>query len=358
MKLEIAVETTKNPKALPPEDSYGFGRFFSDHMFIAEYNTDQGWHGLRIAPYQNLSLDPGASVLHYGQALFEGMKAFRGVDGKIRLFRPEMNWKRMTEGAARLCMRIPDLDVFIEGLTQLVRADLKWVPSRPGTALYLRPTCIGSEAFLGVRPSDAYLFYIIASPVGSYYGEGIEAVKIWVEPKYSRAAPGGIGAVKAGGNYASSLLAATEAKKKGYAQVLWLDAAQKKYIEEVGTMNVFFRLGDRVVTPALGGTILPGVMRDSVIQLLETKGIPVEQRAISIDEIIEAHAKGELKEIFGTGTAASISPVGSLGLSDRILSINDGRVGEMAAELHKTIADLQYGRIPDQMGWTMEVPVR
>jgi branched-chain amino acid aminotransferase len=358
VSIEIATETTQAPKPRPAEDTFGFGRFFSDHMFVMEYSEVLGWHAPRVVPYQNLRLDPGAAVLHYGQALFEGMKAFRGVDGKIRLFRPEMNWRRMKEGAARLCMKTPDLDIFIESLLGLVRADLDWVPSKAGTALYLRPTLIGSEAFLGVRPSEAFIYYVIASPVGSYYGEGIEAVKIWVEPKYSRAAKGGIGAVKAGGNYASSLLAATEAKKRGYAQVLWLDAAEKRYIEEVGTMNVFFKIGDTVITPPLGGTILPGVMRDSVIQVLDTKGIKVEQRSITIDELIEAHKKGDLKEVFGSGTAASISPVGYLGLDGQDIAINGGKPGPVATELFKFINDLQYGRIPDEMGWTMEVPLR
>jgi branched-chain amino acid aminotransferase len=350
------MEATQQPKPRPSED-FGFGRFFSDHMFMMEFSETLGWHAPRVVPYQHLKLDPGASVLHYGQALFEGMKAFRGDDGKLRLFRPEMNWRRLREGAARLCMKAPELDIFIESLVRLVRADIDWVPTTPGTALYLRPTLIGSEAFLGVRPAEAYIYYVIASPVGSYYGEGIEAVKIWVEPKYSRAAKGGIGAVKAGGNYASSLLAATEAKKRGYAQVLWLDAAEKRYIEEVGTMNVFFKIGDKVITPPLGGTILPGVMRDSVLQVLDMKHIPVEERPITIDEVVEAHAKGELKEVFGSGTAASISPVGLLGFEGKDLVINDGKVGPVAAELFKYIQDLQYGRIPDELGWTLEVPV-
>jgi branched-chain amino acid aminotransferase len=355
MDTPITIEKTLHPKSHPAANSYGFGKYFSDHMFIANYSGDNNWQNPRVVPYQNLPLDPGAAVLHYGQALFEGMKAFRGVDNKIRLFRPEMNWRRMVDGAARLCMKAPPLELFIDSLIQLARTDSEWVPSHPGTALYLRPTLIGSEAFLGVRPSESFIFYIIASPVGAYYGEGIEAVRIWVERTYSRAAPGGIGAVKAGGNYASSLLAATEAKKRGYAQVLWLDAANKKLVEEVGTMNVFFRIGDRVVTPQLTGTILPGVMRDSVIQLLQSRNVPLEERPISIDELIEAHAKGELKEAFGTGTAASVSPVGALGFADKVLTINDGRVGSMASELHKYISDLQYGRIADEMGWTLNV---
>ncbi len=357
MEIDIAIEQTTEPRPRPTEENLGFGRYFSDHMFVMEHSQVMGWHAPRVVPYQSLRLDPGASVLHYGQALFEGMKAFRGDDGRVRLFRPEMNWKRLQTGAQRLCMKAPHLDVFLQGVLRLVRADADWIPSKPGTALYLRPTLIGSEPFLGVRPSEAYIFYIIASPVGGYYGDSVEPVKIWVEREYSRAARGGIGAVKAGGNYASSLLAATEAKKRGFAQVLWLDSCQKKYVEEVGTMNVFFRIGDTVVTPPLGGTILPGVMRDSIIQLLEARHIRLEQRPITIDEVTEAHDKGDLREIFGTGTAASVSPVGVLGLSeDRLLVVNEGRPGPIATELYKYVTDLQHGRIPDEMGWMMEVP--
>lgn len=354
MPIQISVEKTRNPKPHPAEDSYGFGRFFTDHMFVADY-SDGSWKNPRVVPYQPLQLDPGASVLHYGQALFEGMKAFRGVDGKIRLFRADMNWKRLQTGAERLCMKAPDYETFIEGLKSLIRTDSEWVPSKAGTALYLRPTLIGSEAFLGVRPSESYTYYVIACPVGGYYGEGIESVKIWVERQYSRCAPGGIGAVKAGGNYASSLIASTEAKKRGYAQVLWLDAANKRFIEEVGTMNVFFRIGDKLITPPLSGTILPGVMRDSVINLMAAHGQPVEVRPVELDEIVAAHAKGELKEVFGTGTAASISPVGALGFEDRVLTINDGRVGTKASELYQYITDVQYGRRADEMSWTTEV---
>jgi branched-chain amino acid aminotransferase len=357
MNIEVSVEKTKTPKERPAEETYGFGRFFSDHMFVSDYTPKHGWGHARVVPYAPMAIDPGASVLHYGQALFEGMKAFRGVDGKIRLFRPEMNWKRLQAGAERLCMKSPDLETFMAGLQKLVRVEHDWVPKTEGTALYLRPTLIGTEAFLGVRPSEAYCFYIIASPVGNYYGEGAETVKIWVERNYARCAPGGIGAVKAGGNYAASLLAATEAKKRGFAQVLWLDAATHSFVEEVGTMNVFFRIGDRVITPPLSGTILPGVMRDSVIQMLESMKVKVEMRAIGLSEVIEANRKGDLKEVFGTGTAASISPVGTLGIDNEMITIGGAKAGELSKKLFKSINDIQYGRTPDTMGWTMEVPV-
>lgn len=358
MVLDIAIERTQNPKPRPSDDSFGFGRYFSDHMFITEYSEVLGWHAPRVVPYQSLRVDPGAAVLHYGQAIFEGLKAFRGADDKVRLFRPEMNYRRMKESADRLCMKFVDLDVFIASLQRLIRTDIEWVPSKPGTALYLRPTLIGSEAFLGVRPAENFIFYVIASPVGSYYGgSGLEPIKIWVERRYARAAHGGIGAAKAGGNYAASLLAATEAKKRGFAQVLWLDSAEKRLIEEVGTMNVFFVIGDRVITPPLGGTILPGVTRDSVIQLLDSQGTKVEERPIELSEVLAAQKNGELREIFGTGTAASISPVGALGLDDELLVINENRVGPISAELYQTLNDIQYGRRPDPFGWTMEVPL-
>lgn len=352
--LEISVKRTRNPKPHPAEDHLGFGRYFSDHMFMADY-ADGSWSRARVVPYQKLQLDPGAAVLHYGQAIFEGMKIFRGVDGKSRMFRPEMNFQRMAASAGRLCMEFVDYPLFLAGLKALVGVDREWIPSRPGTALYLRPTLIGSEAFLGVRPAEEFLYYVIASPVGSYYGENIEAVKIWVEREYSRAARGGIGAAKAGGNYASSLIAATAAKKRGFSQVLWLDAAEKRYIEEVGTMNVFFRIGDEVITPPLGGTILPGVTRDSVIDLMRSRGKPVIERPIELDEVIRAHRAGKLHEIFGSGTAASISPVGALGFGDEVLMINQGKIGPLSAELYQSLNDIQYGRVKDTMGWTVEV---
>ncbi len=358
MNIEIAIEKTTSPRPRPAPGTYGFGKHFTDHMFVLDYTEVTGWHSPRVVPYQTLKLDPGAAVLHYGQALFEGMKAFRGDDGVIRLFRPEMNWKRLKAGTERLCMKAPPLDIFMEGLTRFVQIETDWIPREPGTALYLRPTLIGSEAFLGVRPSETYVFYVIGSPVGGFYGDGVDTVKIWVETQYARCAPGGIGAVKAGGNYAASLLAAREAKARGYAQVLWLDAASHTSVEEVGTMNVFFVIGGKVVTPPLSGTILPGVMRDSAIQMLSSMGLEVEQRSISLDEVKHAHESGQLTEVFGTGTAASVSPVGLLGFPERQLTIGDGKSGRVAKELYKRITDIQYGRQPDTMGWTVEVPVR
>ena len=356
----ISIERTKNTKTIPASKEFGFGRFFSDHMAVAEFSNttkdgDRTWNSARIVPYGPLSLDPGAAVLHYGQELFEGLKAFRGDDGKIRLFRPEMNWKRMQNGAARVCMTAPPLDLFCDMLIEFCKVESRWVPREPNCAFYLRPTLIGTEAFLGVRPSNDYLFYVIGSPVGSYYGENSTTVKIKVETEYVRAAPGGTGAAKTGGNYAASLKAAVEAKAEGFAQVLWLDATHRRYIEEVGTMNVFFKIDGKIVTPPLDGTILPGVTRDSVLQILDSEGTPAEQRPIGIDEIKDAAKRGQLEEVFGTGTAASISPVDSLGINGEKIVVGDGGVGPLSAKLLKRLTDIQYGRAEDIWGWTLTV---
>lgn len=357
-RSQISVEKSKKLKTIPPSNDFGFGRHFSDHMAIAEYSKADGkhtWHAPRIVPYGPLAIDPGAAVLHYGQELFEGLKAYRGDDGKVRLFRPEMNWKRMQSGAARLCMTAPPLELFCDMLVEFCKVESRWIPPELNCAFYLRPTLIGTEAFLGVRPSTDYMFYVIGSPVGSYYGEGSASVKIKVETDFVRAAPGGIGAAKTGGNYAASLKAALEAKQEGYAQVLWLDATHRKYIEEVGTMNVFFKMNGKIVTPPLDGTILPGVTRDSILQILDDEGMPAEQRQISIDEIKDAAARGTLEEVFGTGTAASISPVDSLGIGGEKIVIGDGRVGPVSAKLLKRLTDIQYGRAEDAWGWTLVV---
>lgn len=356
----IEVTRTTRTKTIPPSKDFGFGRHFSDHLAIVDYSLNKEgtrcWHSHRVVPYGSLSLDPGAAVLHYGQALFEGLKAFRGDDGKVRLFRPEMNWKRLTAGADRLCMIPPTLEDFTELLIALCQVDDRWIPRETGCAFYLRPTLIGTEAFLGVRPSQDFLFYVMGSPVGSYYGEGSETVKIKVETDFVRAAPGGIGAAKTGGNYAASLKAALEAKTAGYAQVLWLDAVNRRFIEEVGTMNVFFKLNGSIVTPPLDGTILPGVTRDSVLQILDSEGLKVEIRPISLDEILDASAKGTLEEVFGTGTAASISPVDSLGIHGENIMVGTGKVGPISALLKKRLTDIQYGRVEDPWGWTLVVP--
>lgn len=349
--MDIRIELTKTPKPLPDENSLGFGKIFTDHMLVVDYTKGRGWHDARIVPYGPMSLDPAAAVLHYGQELFEGMKAFRGDDGKVRLFRPDANCKRMAEGAARICMESLEPELMDRYLREFLKVEERWVPHSPGTALYIRPTLIATEPFLGVRPSHTYTFFTILSPVGAYFSGGMAPVKIWVEPKYIRAAPGGLGAIKAGANYAASLLAAEEAKKAGYAQVLWLDAAEHRWFEEVGTMNLFVVLGDTIVTPALGGSILPGITRDSVLTLLKDWGMKVEERPISIDEVAQASSRGELREVFGTGTAAVISPVNELAFKGESFRVGDGNIGPVAQRLYDTITGMQAGRLPDPHGW-------
>lgn len=348
--LNIKKTLSDNLKTLPPSEKLGFGNYFTDHMFVAKYKEGQGWHDLQVSPYGPLQIDPGASVFHYGQALFEGMKAFRQIDGEIALFRPEFNHQRMVEGAARLCLDAPPLDLFMAGLRELVSIDKRWIPNEPNTSLYIRPTLIGTESFLGVRPSKETTFFIILSPVGSYYSEGIKPVKIWTEEKYLRAAPGGLGAVKAGANYAASLKGALEAKKQGYAQVLWLDV-EHQGIEEVGTMNVFFVFNDEIVTPMLNGSILPGGTRQAIIELLKKKNLPIVERRITITEVIDRLQKKELQEVFGTGTAAVISPIGELHYQGKDWSINNNQMGALSSSLYSEIVGIQKGTLSDTLGW-------
>lgn len=352
--MQIESTKTQSPRPKVPASELGFGRVFSDHMFLLDY-AEGRWQRARIQPYGPLTMDPGACVLHYAQCLFEGMKAYRGKNGKIRLFRPKFNAERMAKGATRLCMPPVPEDIFVESIRKLVSFDRDWVPDTRGASLYIRPTMIGTESFLGVRPADKYLFFVITSPVGAYYAEGFNPVKIWVEEEYIRAAQGGLGAVKAGANYAGSLKAFMQAKAKGFAQVLWLDAVEHKQVEEVGTMNVFFRLKNEIVTPPLGGTILAGATRDCVIRLLKDWNLPLVERNITLAELIEAHDKGELLEIFGSGTAAVISPVGELSTKTRKLVPNGGKVGELTQKLFDEITAIQYGDKPDPYGWVEEI---
>lgn len=351
---QITIRRIENPKQKPSADSLGFGRYFTDHMFLASYSTQKGWHNSRITPYEPLPLDPSASVLHYGQALFEGMKAFRHKDNSCVLFRPEFNWARMVEGAERLCMVAPPKELFIEGISALVNIDKDWVPKEDGCALYIRPTLIGTEGFLGVRPAEEYLFFTILSPVGSYYGEGTKPVKIWVEEEYLRAAPGGLGATKAAANYAGSLKAATQAKKNSYAQVLWLDV-QREYVEEVGTMNVFFVFENEIVTPSLEGTILGGGVRNSIITLLKSLDRPVVERKVKLEEIRAGIESGRLKEVFGTGTAAVISPVGELAAKNWKLTINNNEIGPVSRFLYDELVGIQNGTKVDKFEWLHKV---
>jgi branched-chain amino acid aminotransferase len=317
--------------------------------------VDERWSSPRIQAYGFLGLEPGTSSLHYAQTIFEGLKAHRGKDGVVRLFRPEAHAKRFVRSAGRLCIPPVDPEVFVEACKQLVSIDVEWVPSDEGASLYVRPLALATEEFLGVRPALRYELVIMTSPVGAYYAEGFAPVRILVEREQVRAPEGGLGDAKTGANYAASLLAGLKAKKNGYAQVLWTDAKEHRYVEEVGTMNIFFRIGDEVITPPLDGTILPGITRDSVIQLLRRRGTHVVERRITLDEIRDAHAAGELSEAFGTGTAAVVSPVAAFGLNGEDMIIGDGGVGTVAQSLFEEITAIQHGEADDVFGWMVPV---
>lgn len=354
--LDIKFEKTKNPKPIPDESNpLAFGTIFTDHMFIMDYETNKGWHNERVTEYAPITLDPSAMVFHYGQEMFEGLKAYKAEDDRILLFRPDKNIERANNTNKRICIpQIPEED-FLQAIKAVVLADKNWIPTKPGTSLYIRPFVIATDPYLGVRPSDTYKFIIILSPVGPYYPEGLNPVKIWIEDEYVRAVKGGIGEAKTGGNYVASLASQVKAHDEGYSQVLWLDGVERKYIEEVGAMNIFFKIDGTVVTPMLNGSILPGVTRDSCIALCKKWGLSVEERKISIDEIYEAAKKGTLEEVWGTGTAAVISPVGQLRWQDHIMQINDGGIGELSQKLYDTVTGIQLGKIEDSLNWIVEV---
>ena len=355
--MEIRVEKAGSDlmKTKPNENSLGFGQYMADHMFVMLYDESIGWHDAIIKPYENFSLDPAAMVLHYGQAIFEGLKAYRGNDDRIYLFRPTDNLKRMNVSAARMCMpEIPE-DLVYSAMKELVALDKDWVPRAEGATLYIRPTMIASEAGLGVRPARQYIFFIINCPVGAYYPEGFNPVKIFVTDKYVRAVAGGVGNVKTAGNYAASIMAAVEAQTQGYTQVLWLDAIERRFIEEVGTMNIFFLIDDELITPPLTGSILPGITRDSVLRLTKGWGFKVSEKRITIDDVFAANEKGSLQEIFGTGTAAVISPVGELNYKGRVCSINNGTTGKLAQKLFDELQAIQSGHKKDPYGWVVEI---
>ncbi|MCH5201075.1 MAG: branched-chain amino acid aminotransferase [Oscillospiraceae bacterium] len=353
--MEIKIQKTTSPKPKPDQTKLGFGNYYTDHMFMMNYDEGQGWHDARIVPYGPVQLDPAAMVLHYAQEVFEGLKAYRTAEGKIQLFRPEKNMARMNVSCERLCIPLIDEEFAIEAIKTLVKVDQDWIPTEPGTSLYIRPYIYATDPHVGVHPAKHLTFTIILSPVGAYYPNGIEPVKIYVEQKYVRAVAGGTGFTKAGANYAISLKGQEEAEAQGYVQTLWLDGVEKKYVEEVGSMNVFFMFEDEIATPALVGSILGGITRMSIIELLRAKGYTVNERRITIDEIVEAHKNGKLKEAFGTGTAAVISPIGELKYGDIVMTVNDGKIGEVSQMLYDTLTGIQWGRIPDDMGWTMTV---
>jgi branched-chain amino acid aminotransferase len=351
--IRIARAAARKPR--PKDSELGFGTVFTDHMFVMDFEEEKGWYDPRIEPYGPLSLDPAAAVLHYAQSVFDGLKAFRSRDGRIRLFRPTRHIERLNSSARRLCIPPLDPEVALASLVNLIRVDQDWVPSSVGTSLYVRPTVIASEPFLGVRPAKAYLYFVILSPVGAYYPEGMNPVKILVVDQYVRAVEGGVGAAKTAGNYAASLFAAEEAKHQGFTQVLWLDGVHRRYLDEVGTMNIMVKIGDEIITPPLSGTILPGVTRDSALTLLREWGLPVVERQIAIDEVFDAARRGTLREVWGTGTAAVISPVGELAYRGERVVIDAGRIGELTQRLYDAIVAIQYGTAPDPHGWTLAI---
>ena len=355
MSLEIKIQKTSSPKAKPDQNNLGFGKYFTDHMFIMEYEDGKGWYDPKIVPYGPLSLDPATSTLHYGQAIFEGMKAYNTGDGRILLFRPYKNMQRINTTNERMCIPPIDEEFCVEAIKALVKIDRDWIPSAEGTSLYIRPFIIATDPVLGVHPAHTYKFIVILSPVGAYYPQGINPVNIYVESSYVRAVKGGTGFAKTAGNYAASLKAQAEAAEKGYIQVLWLDGVEKKYVEEVGSMNVFFKIDGEVVTPSLEGSILPGITRDSTIQLLKSWGIKITERKIGIQEIFDAHAAGKLEEAFGTGTAAVISPIGELCWNDACAVINEGKTGQLSKRIYDTITGIQGGKLKDEFNWTEEV---
>lgn len=353
---EIRVERATALKTKPADSSkLGFGNYYTDHMFIMNYDEGEGWHDPRIVPYGPLALDPAAMCLHYGQEVFEGMKAYRTPEGKVVLFRPDKNMARLNVSNERLCIPAIDEEFAVEAIKKLVALEQDWIPSGEGTALYIRPFIIAVDPHVGVHPAYHLLFIIILSPVGAYYPEGINPVKIYVERKYVRAVKGGMGFAKTAGNYAASLKAQDVAAEQGYTQVLWLDGVERKYIEEVGTMNVFFKIGGEIVTPALQGSILGGITRMSCIELLRSWGYTVNERPLALAEVEQAAANGTLEEAFGTGTAAVISPIGELKIDDEHITIHNNEIGEVAQRLYDELTAIQNGRIPDPFGWVVPV---
>ena len=353
--MNISITKTTTPKVKPDPSTLGFGKVFTDHMFFMDYTPEQGWHDARIVPFENISLHPASTVLHYGSEIFEGLKAYRRADGKVQMFRPIENIRRLNRSAERLCLpEIPE-ELGMEVLTAFVNMEQDWTPSAPGTSLYLRPFLFGNDETLGVHAVHHATFVIIASPVGSYYKEGINPVKIMIEDEDVRAVKGGTGYTKCGGNYAASNRAGARAEKKGYAQVLWLDGIHRKYIEEVGAMNVMFKIGGEVVTPMLSGSILPGITRMSCLEVLRSEGYKVSERLISVDELAEAMENGTLEEAWGTGTAAVVSPIGELCYKDKKYTVNNGKIGTVTQHLYDTLTGIQWGKIDDKFGWTLPI---
>ena len=353
--MQISITKTTTPAAKPAADTLGFGKIFTDHMFLMDWTEGEGWHDPRIVPFAPIAIHPASTVLHYGSEIFEGLKAYRRADGAVQLFRPIENIRRMNNSAERMCLpQIPE-ELALEALTEFVKLEQDWTPSAPGTSLYLRPFMFGNDESLGVHAVHNATYVIIASPVGSYYKEGINPVKIMIETEDVRAVRGGTGEAKCGGNYAASNRAGKRAEEKGYSQVLWLDGVHRKYIEEVGAMNVMFKIAGEIVTPALSGSILPGITRKSIIEVLKDKGYTVSERLLSIDELKEAMANGTLEEAWGCGTAAVVSPIGELAYNGEKYPVNGGAIGEVTQMLYDTLTGIQWGKIDDPYGWTLQL---
>lgn len=338
-----------------PKANLGFGKYSTDYMFVMDYNEKEGWHDKRIVPYGEICVDPSTMVLHYAQETFEGMKAYKGDDGKVYLFRPYMNAKRFKNSNERMCMPEVSEELFVGAIKKLVDVEKDWVPENEGESLYIRPFMFAKDPSLSVDIAESYTFMIILSPVGDYYPQGVNPVKIFVEDEYVRASPGGTGFVKCGGNYAASLAGQRKAEKLGYDQVLWLDGAERKYVEEVGSMNAMFLIDDKVVTAPINGTVLPGVTRDSIMKILDDMGIEVEERKMTIDELMQAGHEGRLKEAFGTGTAAVISPIGELFYKGDKVVVNDFKTGKLTKKLYDTLSGIQWAKTDDKYGWREEV---
>lgn len=353
--IEYPVQRAQTYRAKPDPNTLVFGKAFTDHMFLMNYTTGRGWHDGRIVPYGPLCLEPSAMVFHYAQEVFEGMKAYRNPEGGVQLFRPMENVRRINSSCERMCIpQLPEEEA-LAAIEQLVRLEQDWVPSAPGTSLYIRPFIIATTPSLGVHAAHDYLFCIICCPVGAYYAEGINPVRIYVENEDVRAVRGGTGYTKCGGNYAASIRAGERAEEQGYAQVLWLDGVHRKYIEEVGSMNVLFKIDGKVITPALTGSVLPGITRKSCLELLKSWGIPVEERLITAEELFDAAESGKLEEAFGSGTAAVVSPIGEMGWGEKHVVVNGGKIGPLTQKLYDTLTAIQWGTQPDPFGWIVKL---
>ena len=353
--MEIRIEKTTTPNVMPPEEKLGFGKVFTDHMFIMDYSKEEGWHDARIVPFGRISLHPASTVLHYGAEIFEGLKAYRRADGGVQLFRPMENIQRMNRSAERMSLPLLDEQEALEALTTFVKLEEKWVPKSFGTSLYLRPFMFGNDEALGVHAVHNATFMLIASPSGSYYAEGINPVKIMIENEDVRTVRGGTGYAKCGGNYAASTRAGERAAAKGYSQVLWLDGVERKYIEEVGAMNVMFKINGKIVTPMLTGSILPGITRKSCIEVLKNLGYEVEERLLSVDELVAAMESGALEEAWGCGTAAVVSPIGQLAYGEKEYVVNGGKIGEVTQKLYDILTGIQWGKVEDTFSWVYKL---